>query len=285
MPHLRTLLPLAVVTVGGCASFFGARLPDPAPGVARINLQSRITTCSRGRCAINVSAGDRKLRVETDARLMSPDEALGQPPGIAEKAAGAVVGALVRRAGLTTASTKVGMGTREVYDPEARQFRLSCRVVWIDEEAKGKDEGEDGVSYARYAEGMACDGSAGADSSWRFRVGMSPERDSLASTLKEIGWKRPSPIEPPETAVLVRAPAPPYSIAFHSLGAANSWTGPGQSFRWTVRRPDSTTVGAVYFRGPTAAVAVDVASTATADESIMLRMLGAALMKKLERTR
>lgn len=182
-PLALTTLLLAVV-VAGCASMTPAA-PPLAPQWTRDALLAKSFRCRPGKCRTNIQSKGGQLDVATDAREYAPHEIPGWDGGSrAGRVASSVLARIGRRNGLTTDQTRVGLGTRVVADADGWQLR--CSVLWIDDqEVEYNRTDDDHVTRdVRRTEGADCRAFAPSDSNivrWRFRAGIAPSRDSLAT--------------------------------------------------------------------------------------------------------
>lgn len=286
--RLASAAAASTLLLTGCF-FTPPRLPAPAAGMRRDAIEPRGERCRMGTCISGVAVGGRHFRVESRARLVSPEEATGRPKrSLVRRALSAVGGAVLREAGVGTSALVVGVGTRAVSD-SAGTLTLACDIVWIDEEAREKAHGEDSVTSTRLAEGIACTAASAAKpgepatAQWRFRRGISPSRDSLALVLDSTSLHSATGM-PAELAMTLErvasADAPAtlrYSIEPDTTLQRSSGPIVIPMTRWIVRRADGAVVGALV-RSALSGAAVDIGSDAAHEEATILRLIGACLV-------
>ena len=288
---MTTRASAALVVCGAiaCASMSMAN-QDPLPvNWTRQNLRPALSTCSRSGCRTTFGNGLGAINVTTRTREYDRREIPGWDSGsTAGRVAGSIASGMIRRAGMTTESTKIGLGSRSVSDSGESAWTFRCSVFWIDVADVGYNRtDEDHVTaQTRTTEGMDCTGGESSDSAagrWRFRAGIAPRRDSLAVVYDSlVALKAPAvSARPPMT--LERSPSDTLPVR-----------------RYLVRRETKApplaeqlagTVGRIYItRENGDAIAVihsgmqtrlDLAPGATSEEARVLRLVAAALSMPL----
>lgn len=287
-------LAVILLASAGCASL-RPTLPAPDAGLQREMVTPRSSRCGLSRCTDALDVGSTRVQVQHQARTMSPEEATGRPRvSIARRAAGAIGGSVRRGLGGTTSSLSVGRGTRTASIAGAAST-LRCDVVWIDEEAMYREEGEDVTEVARLSQGLDCTAVSTADSTqvmWRIRAGIPHEADSLRTVFDLVNFPEDFDGSPVTLDRVTTGVATPYSVTMREVTIGGLVAIPAT--QWTFRRRDGTPVGGILRPRFTADqtdvplpvnVAVDLAPAADEDERALLRMLGAVLGEGFRSTR
>jgi hypothetical protein len=222
-PQLALIL-WAPLVASACAS-----LQPAPPGWVREVYTERRWSCSRGACQTVVQTRRGSFVVWTRAREYDPHEIPGwDNESKAERRASSVLKWVFRRAGGTTDRVRVGVGTRVVTDTSDGGWTLTCAAFWIDDEEieKGGD-GDHIARSTRRTRGLDCRAAASRDTSvirWRFRRGVAPPLDSLASVYDSLAARNSPTVStaPPMSlerlATDGRAGAR-YEVAWESPGA------------------------------------------------------------------
>lgn len=281
------LLPLAA-----CAVFTPAPLPAPETGAVREETRLSGHRCSGGECRHDVTLGSQRYRLETAARLVSPEEAAGRPARSGVSRAGsAFLNAVLRANGWSTTDYVVGVGTRLAYSRADDGWRLVCDVAWIEEVERSREEGEEQADYRRLLEGMSCRAERGtggaaagaiaaADTRFRFEYGLPTNPDSIGAALDALGrtWSKDSVDLLPMR--LTRAGGAEYVIT-PARGARK--LGVVHSALWVVRRADGTHVATLHRRFYLSeAGAIDLLPAADEEEAAVLRLVAAGFARRLE---
>jgi hypothetical protein len=175
-----------LLAAGGCAS-----LPSAPPGWAREVYTERRGRCAGGACTTVVQTTRGSVVVWARAREYAPHQIPGwdTESGAARRTTSALKW-IFRQVGGTTDRVRVGVGQRVVSDTSGGGWRLSCSSFWIDdlEIEKGEDD-QDVERSRRRTQGLDCRAVAQQDTSaviWRFRQGVAPPLDSLASVYDSL---------------------------------------------------------------------------------------------------
>jgi hypothetical protein len=209
-----------VPVVTGCASIASQGIPVLAGGWTRESLRTGMFTssCEPDDCNRTWRTSRGPLKLRTHAKTYGLHEIPGwNTQSTAGRVAGGVFGAVLRRQGMTTDYVEVGHGTRTVSDSGPTSWELRCSVYWIDdqEEEYNKSENDHVTTSARRSEGAVCRAVDLADTSvvrWRFRAGIAPPRDSLATIYDSIRIVQPELVGPHPPMTLERI-APDGTVA------------------------------------------------------------------------
>lgn len=263
-------------------------------------VELRSTRCGLGACTSSLRVGPARATVRSQGRTMSPEEATGLPrESLLRRAASGVGGAIRRGLGGSTYSMEVGLGTRTARNADG-VLELRCDAAWVRSETRSREDGEDVVEVERVADGVACTAATPADTltpRWRFRAGISPERDSLRAMFEtgifgadgyDVGTVTLDRLVPPQAGA---APATvPYSVTMEQITITGLVAIPGT--RWTFRRRDGTVIGAILRPQdpigadvPFLGAALDLAPAAEPEEATVLRLVASVLAEPLRGTR
>ena len=288
---MTTRASAALVLCGAvaCASMSRTNQDPIAVNWTRQNLRPALSKCSRSECRTTFGNGLGAITVTTRTREYDRREIPGWDSGsTAGRVAGSIASGMIRRAGMTTESTKIGLGSRIVSDSGDSAWTLRCSVFWIDVADVGYNRtDEDHVTaQTRTTEGIDCTSGETSDSAaarWRFRTGIAPRRDSLALVYDSL--------------VALKSPAvsalPPMTLE-HSLAdtlAVRRYLVRRETKAPTLAEQLAGRVGRVYVTRETGdAIAVihtgmqtslDLAPGATNEEARVLRLVAAALSMPL----
>ena len=206
---LRTLPVLLSILSAGCATFAMTGVPALEGGWTREDLRTRAFSwaCKPDDCNRTWRTSRGPLKLRTQAKTYRLHEIPGwNTQSTAGRVAEGMLGAALRRQGMTTEYVEVGLGTRTVSDSGPRPWELRCSVYWIDDkdEEYSRDEDDHVARARRRAEGAVCRAVDLADTSverWRFRAGVAPPRDSLAAIHDSLRLANPEMVSanPPMT--------------------------------------------------------------------------------------
>ncbi len=281
----RTLTAaLLVPTLAGCATLASPGIPVLAEGWTRESLRTGMFTssCEPDDCNRTWRASRGPLRLRTQAETYGLHEIPGwNTQSTAGRVAGGVLGSVLRRQGMTTEYVEVGLGTRTVSDSGPTSWELRCSVYWIDdqEEEYNKSENDHVATSARRSEGAVCRAVDLADPAvvrWRFRAGIAPPRDSLATIYDSIRAVQPELVGPHPPMTLERVARDgtvdaTYAVTTELVALP---LGMGRvAGRLNVSRAQGAPSIAVIHAVPEPAL--DVSADATAEEVRILRLLTA----------
>lgn len=247
--------------------------------------------CIWRECLDEVSLGTWRYRVETTARLVSPEEAAGRPGRVgAARAGSALLNAMLRANGWTTTDYLVGIGTRVATTRIDLDWRLTCDVAWIEEVERSREGGVEAAAQKRAVEGMSCraderaDGAAtGAISPWtarfRFHYGLPTAPDSIGAALDSLGqrWATDTLVLFPMRLEKVGGSA--YQVSAR-LGERK--LGVVHLARWDVHRNDGVLVARIHRRFVDGVAALDLTAAANEEETAALRLFLSAFAVRLD---
>ena len=281
----RTLTAILLVpALTGCASLASQSIPVLAGGWTRESLRAGMFTssCEPDDCNRTWRTSRGPLRLRTHAKTYGLHEIPGwNTQSTAGRVAGGVLGAVLRRQGMATEYVEVGLGTRTVSDSGPTPWELRCSVYWIDdqEEEYNKSETDHVATSVRRSEGAVCRAVDLADTSvvrWRFRAGIAPPRDSLATIYDSIRVTQPELVGPHPPMTLERIASDgsvdaTYAVATELVPLP---FGMGRvAGRLSVSRQQGAPPIAVIHAVPEPAL--DLAADATVEELRILRLLTA----------
>jgi hypothetical protein len=212
-PIARIAATLVILlSTAACATLARQSVPALAGGWTREELRTRAfsSACEPDACNRTWRTQRGPLRLRTNARSYGLHEIPGwNTQSTAGRVAGGVFGAVLRRQGMATEYVEVGLGTRTVSDSGPTSWELRCSVYWIDdqEEEYNRRETDHVATSARRSEGAVCRAVDLADTSvvrWRFRAGIAPPRDSLATIYDSIRTRQPELVGPHPPMTLER---------------------------------------------------------------------------------
>lgn len=288
----------ALVALGSCAMLRPAPLPVVPASMQRTMVRVGALRCLRASCRTTVDIDGEHVQVESRARVMSREKALGEHRSLTNILLRPVVDELLVMAGATVGRDQIGLGTRVVTVPGDSARRLRCSVGWVQEETRTRQSGEDVFATRRIAEGMDCEIVEAPDSvvTWRFHAGQSSTPAALVRTsdtlsdrdrprldlqlrlerltVERLAEERPAGERP---AVEPRARTEPirYPIVLDSAIASVRHA---PLSAWSVLRPDGTRIGVLLWRYGRGTSALDISVAATREERGVLRLIAAALV-------
>lgn len=276
------ILIAAVFTVASCGPLSIPVVPSLNGGWTREELKT--PTFSWSCEPANCKRSWRTPRGPLVARVSGKTYGLHDIPGwntrsTAGRVATGIFEAVMRRNGWTTESVEIGLETRTVTDSGATTWELRCSAYWIEdrEEEYNKNDDDHVARSTRRSEGAVCRAVDLGDTSivlWRFRAGIAPSRDSLATIYDAVRDTNAALVSATPPMFLERlspdgALAASYvvgtELGLHELGV--------RGFLRTVqvsRETGAPPIGVIHkLRGTT----LDVAPHVTGDELRILRLL------------
>ena len=180
---------LLYLMLGGAVSCAGYAKPD-VPDYerwTRASFHQRRGRCAGGDCTLMMRGSGGAVDVQQRERTYHPHEIPGwDASSRAQRVAAAVAEKVILGAGGFTERTRITLGTATVVDRADSTSRMSCASLSIHDQRIIKDsDGAESVARTRTrTAGVRCRITAGGDTlgtSWLFRYGIAPARDSLAA--------------------------------------------------------------------------------------------------------
>ena len=275
---MRWISLVGLSVLSGCVTLRPAPLPPARDAMSRTSVRPGAQRCGGASCRTTVHMGGERFTVETHARLMSREKALGERRSVPATVATSVVGEVLVLAGATVGRDQIGLGTRVVERQGDPAHQLRCQDGWLQEETRTRVDGNDVYAVQRLAEGMDCELVRTTDSlvTWRFHAGASPDPRGLVTSAGSARGDTHRPrLDTQFRLVQVHAPsATEYRVQLDSVTTSVSHA---PLSVWGVLRPDGQRVATLYWRYGVGSSAMDLSLLATDDERRVLHYALAAL--------